>query len=390
MARTFLQVAAGAADIPVTRLLGQSPAGLSATGESDVRNYYDMIAARQELDLRPQLERLDRLICWSEGIDEGALSFAFRPLWQLDGPAKAALALSRAQATQVYAGLKLWPAEVTAKLVEAQLIADGTYPNAAAVFAEDGTAGDQVTADAFPVRPGFNPAQARDPDGKWTVAPSSSTSGAASVTLVSSNEIEREEKKELEESGSSPSDTEPDVPIIKPLQGITQHGALSSVPMPIPPKPLGAPPKPTTAMTPGSNATAFLPSTTRPPPTDSTTIGAPVGPSLTTMPPSRLSNESAPPALLPSLSSARRPPFTPEENTALVQLFKAGGRDGSEIGAQRLLDQISKGQLSLSPGVDRDLLERYAMLARNAILTGIDKRGVQTLRLKAIEQLLER
>ncbi|WP_281011188.1 anti-CBASS protein Acb1 family protein [Lichenibacterium minor] len=38
MARTFLQVAAGAADIPVTRLLGQSSSGLSATGESDVRN----------------------------------------------------------------------------------------------------------------------------------------------------------------------------------------------------------------------------------------------------------------------------------------------------------------------------------------------------------------
>lgn len=30
-----------------------------------------MIAARQELSLRPQLERLDRLICWSEGIDPG-------------------------------------------------------------------------------------------------------------------------------------------------------------------------------------------------------------------------------------------------------------------------------------------------------------------------------
>ena len=69
MVRTFLQVAAGAADIPVTRLLGQSPTGLSATGESDTRNYYDMIAARQELDLRPQLERLDRLILRSEGLD---------------------------------------------------------------------------------------------------------------------------------------------------------------------------------------------------------------------------------------------------------------------------------------------------------------------------------
>ncbi len=136
MARTFLQVAAGAADIPVTRLLGQSPSGLSATGESDVRNYYDMIAARQELDLRPQLERLDRLICWSEDIDEGALSFAFRPLWQMDDSAKAALALTKAQATQIYAGLGLWPAAVTAKLVEAQIVADGTYPNAAEVFAE--------------------------------------------------------------------------------------------------------------------------------------------------------------------------------------------------------------------------------------------------------------
>ncbi len=127
----------------MTRLLGQSPSGLSATGESDTRNYYDMIAARQELDLRPQLERLDRLICWSEDIDERGLTFAFRPLWQLDEPAKAALALSKAQATQIYAGLKLWPAAVTAKLVEAQVVAHGTYPNAAALFAEQG--GETVT-----------------------------------------------------------------------------------------------------------------------------------------------------------------------------------------------------------------------------------------------------
>ncbi|RYC32511.1 DUF1073 domain-containing protein [Lichenibacterium minor] len=162
-----------------------------------------MIAARQELDLRPQLERLDPLICRSEGIDEGALSFAFRPLWQLDEPAKAALALSRAQATQVYAGLKLWPAEVTAKLVEAQLIADRTYPNAATVFAEDGTAGDQVTADAFPVRPGFNPAQPRAPDGRWTAEGGSSSAGSFVPVAHHINEdpdpTPEEEKEELEE-----------------------------------------------------------------------------------------------------------------------------------------------------------------------------------------------
>ena len=38
MALTFLQGAAGAADMPMTRLLGQSSSGLSATGESDVCN----------------------------------------------------------------------------------------------------------------------------------------------------------------------------------------------------------------------------------------------------------------------------------------------------------------------------------------------------------------
>ena len=177
MVRTFLQVAAGAADIPVTRLLGQSPAGLSATGDSDTRNYYDMISARQEIDLRPQLERLDRLILRSEGIDPAALTFEFRPLWQLDATTKATVALSKAQATQIYAGLELWPADVTARLVGTQLIEDGVYPNAAATFAgvggaeANGVKDSSSTTDALPVpsdSAGYL-TQPRDPDGRWTV-----------------------------------------------------------------------------------------------------------------------------------------------------------------------------------------------------------------------------
>ena len=173
MVRTFLQVAAGAADIPVTRLLGQSPAGLSATGDSDTRNYYDMVSARQEIDLRPQLERLDRLILRSEGIDPAALSFAFRPLWQLDAAAKADVALAKAQATQIYVGLGLWPAETTARLVESQLIEEGVYPNAQAIFAEAGQADTADPEDANGGAPSggvldFFPAQPRDPQGRWT------------------------------------------------------------------------------------------------------------------------------------------------------------------------------------------------------------------------------
>ena len=163
MVRCFLQVAAGAADIPVTRLLGQSPSGLSATGESDTRNYYDMIAARQDLDLRPQLERLDRLMLRSEGLDPDGLTFAFRPLWQLDATSAAAIALQKAQATQIYAGLGLWPAEVTARLVEAQLAQDGTYPSAAAVFAADGAASASGAKQAFD----YDPSEPRDRRGRW-------------------------------------------------------------------------------------------------------------------------------------------------------------------------------------------------------------------------------
>jgi hypothetical protein len=42
----YLLIASGAADIPATRLLGQSPKGLNATGENDIRNYYDHVSQR--------------------------------------------------------------------------------------------------------------------------------------------------------------------------------------------------------------------------------------------------------------------------------------------------------------------------------------------------------
>jgi len=43
-----LLLLSGAAEIPVTVLMGQSPAGLSATGESDIRWFYDRTRAAQQ------------------------------------------------------------------------------------------------------------------------------------------------------------------------------------------------------------------------------------------------------------------------------------------------------------------------------------------------------
>ena len=49
----FARRLAAAADIPATRFWGQSPVGLNATGESDMRNYALRVAAMQKAKLRP-------------------------------------------------------------------------------------------------------------------------------------------------------------------------------------------------------------------------------------------------------------------------------------------------------------------------------------------------
>lgn len=55
---SFMLDVSGAAQIPVTKLFGRSPAGMNATGESDLRNYYDVVEGYQESRLRPILEKL--------------------------------------------------------------------------------------------------------------------------------------------------------------------------------------------------------------------------------------------------------------------------------------------------------------------------------------------
>lgn len=82
--KIFLEVLASATDIPTTRLLGSSPGGFNATGESDTRNYYDMIKSLQENDLAPKLYQLDQVLVRSAlGEYPEDLSFKFNSLWQM-------------------------------------------------------------------------------------------------------------------------------------------------------------------------------------------------------------------------------------------------------------------------------------------------------------------
>ena len=89
----FGQQIAGALQIPLVRLFGQSPAGLNSSGESDIVTYYDGIKHQQERWLKTFVERIYRAIASSEGIkisDQFAVNF--RPLWQLTDEKKAAIA----------------------------------------------------------------------------------------------------------------------------------------------------------------------------------------------------------------------------------------------------------------------------------------------------------
>ena len=61
----FMMDLAGAAETPVTKLFGRSPAGMNATGESDLQNYYDAIEEKQENELRPILDKLLPIIMMS-------------------------------------------------------------------------------------------------------------------------------------------------------------------------------------------------------------------------------------------------------------------------------------------------------------------------------------
>jgi len=83
MITEFLSVVAAAADIPATRMLGQSAKGFSATGEGDLKNYYDMITAKQESDLYDPLGQLDQILVRSVlGEYPDDWGFKFPPLWQ--------------------------------------------------------------------------------------------------------------------------------------------------------------------------------------------------------------------------------------------------------------------------------------------------------------------
>lgn len=86
---------AGATEIPLVRLFGQSPAGFS-TGDTDLRAYYDSIHTAQVSTLQYQLEPLYKVAYISKfgKLPPDHFVLKFKPLWQMTDVEKATAAAS--------------------------------------------------------------------------------------------------------------------------------------------------------------------------------------------------------------------------------------------------------------------------------------------------------
>jgi phage-related protein (TIGR01555 family) len=100
--KTWQRLAA-AADMPVTRLMGMSPAGLNATGESDAANWFKRVEVHQEQVIRPRLDRLVRLCARHMGDgDPERWCAKFPPLKQMSAKEQAEIEKIVAEKDKIY------------------------------------------------------------------------------------------------------------------------------------------------------------------------------------------------------------------------------------------------------------------------------------------------
>ena len=115
----------GASRIPVTKLFGRSPAGMNATGESDLRNYYDYVDTLREAKLRPILEKLLPVLAMSAwGAVPDGLDITFPPLWT--PTAKEVAEIAKTKSDAIVSGYQAGLLNVDTAQKELKKLADET------------------------------------------------------------------------------------------------------------------------------------------------------------------------------------------------------------------------------------------------------------------------
>ena len=143
----FMQIVSGAADIPVTRLLGQSPAGMNSTGTADMKNYHDRIQSMQELEFQPAMVRLDECLERSADVRDPDVHYRWSPLEQMNEKERAEIFKTTADAARQLVGTtpgqEIVPREAVSDALVNRLVEDGVLPGLDAAIEQYGSLSEQ-------------------------------------------------------------------------------------------------------------------------------------------------------------------------------------------------------------------------------------------------------
>lgn len=149
---TLLNVMAGAADIPVTRLVGTQSKGINNGGEADLRNYYDSVRAKQKLQLTPKMRPLDDIIIRNAlGERPDDVWYEWKPLWQPSDKERAETQKLRAETFAIELTTGALAEEPLAQSYVGAAIESGLYPGYEQAIddsdSEDGVATEEEQAE---------------------------------------------------------------------------------------------------------------------------------------------------------------------------------------------------------------------------------------------------
>ncbi len=141
--RQFLQVAAGAADIPLVRFLQDAPSGLGSNGEVTLKNYYDKVGADQRNKLSPSMWRFDEVCIRSAtGKRDAAIYYEWAPLYSQTEKERAEVFKTYADGARALVGTgtgqEIITREAVSKALINRIVEDGNLPGLAEAIEEYG------------------------------------------------------------------------------------------------------------------------------------------------------------------------------------------------------------------------------------------------------------
>lgn len=119
----FLLKVSGSSGIPKFKLLGEGEAGLGNSAESGIKNYYDNVSGRQEVEMTGPIQTILDVIYVSLYGRPKTVNFEYEPLWQMTQAEQATIDLNKANRDAVY----LDRGVVSIETVQKELSSDQTY-----------------------------------------------------------------------------------------------------------------------------------------------------------------------------------------------------------------------------------------------------------------------